>query len=552
MTTRIRLGDLLLSMGMITQEQLDHALEIQRETKGRLGEILIQEGYLSEEQFIEVLEFQLGVPHVNLFRFQIDPTIVALIPESVARRYQVLALKKERNKLTVAMVDPLDYYAIDDIRMSTGFNVEPVIASKHEMQVYIERYYGLPGSLEELSTLVPKEEALGEHVTDEDSPVVRLVNQIVHQGLQQRASDIHIDPGLEEVIVRYRVDGLLRTELTLPKSMQNIVITRIKIMANLNIAERRLPQDGRMQVEVDFRQVDIRVSTIPTVHGEKCVMRLLDAKNAVLELDKLGMSPENLRVFQSMIRSAHGMVLITGPTGSGKTTTLYAALGHLSSVERNIITIEDPVEYQLPGINQVQVNPVIGLTFARGLRSILRQDPDIVMVGEIRDSETAEIAVRGSLTGHLVLSTLHTNDAVSSLTRLIDMGIEPFLVASAVTGIVAQRLVRRVCDQCRAVYTPTPSEAAWLEAHGVPMTQMVKGSGCGHCNNTGYRGRLAIHEVVKLDDELRGMVVEKRTDAEYRSYVQSQGMTSLLEDGMAKIAAGLTTLSEVLRVSGWD
>lgn len=547
---RTKLGDLLVNTGMLSQEQLDQALAFQRETKGRLGEILIAKGYLSEQQVIEVLEFQLGIPHINLSRFQIDSTVALLIPESLARRYLVLPIKKNKNKLQVAMVDPLDFYAIEDLRMSTGFVIEPTIASKDEINTYIERFYGMRESLDELSTLVPKDENLESQITDEGSPVVRLVNQVIHQALSRRASDIHIDPGVDAVVIRFRVDGILQTEQTLPKVMQNIVVARIKIMAEMNIAERRLPQDGRIQLDVDFRQIDIRVSTLPTIHGEKCVLRLLDSSSGVFEMDKLGLSLSNLEVFKAMIRASYGIVLITGPTGSGKTSTLYAGLQALNSEDRNIITVEDPVEYQLPGINQVHVNAVTGLTFARGLRSILRQDPDVVMVGEIRDSETAEVAVRGALTGHLVLSTLHTNDSVSSLTRLIDMGVEPFLVASAIIGVVAQRLVRKVCTECAQTYTPTPAEAAWLEERKYPLTHLVRGRGCSYCNKTGYRGRVAIHEVLKLDDTLRGMVVEKRTDDEYRHYVREKGVLSLLDDGLAKAAVGLTTLSEVLRVSG--
>jgi type IV pilus assembly protein PilB len=345
------------------------------------------------------------------------------------------------------------------------------------------------------------------------------------------------------------VDGVLHTQQTLPKAMHPVLVSRIKIVANMNIAERRLPQDGRMKVDFDLRQVDIRVSTLPTVHGEKCVMRLLDTANAVMSIQKLGMSESNLNLFKKMIHSPNGIVLITGPTGSGKSSTLYAALNTLTSDAVNIITVEDPVEYQLPGINQVQVNHTTGLTFARGLRSILRQDPDIIMVGEIRDNETAEIAVRAALTGHLVLSTLHTNDAVSTISRLLDMGIEPFLVASSIVGVVAQRLVRRVCEQCAEPYNASEAEQRWLAARGYPTTQLRKGRGCGHCNNTGYKGRLAIHEMVMMDEPLRSLVLDKRPDSDYRNYLQSKGFKSMLEDGLTKAAMGLTTVTEVLRVT---
>jgi type IV pilus assembly protein PilB len=537
-------------MGLITEDQLQDALETQRETKQRLGEVIIQKGYLTEEQLVEVLEFQLGIPHVNLYRLNLDPSIVHLIPEPLARRYTLMAVAMNRNKLTVAMADPLDFYAIEDVQMSTGFQVEPVIASREELLTYIERFYGIKESVEELQNLIPQEEVdLTAEVTDENSPVVRLVNQIIHQGVQQGASDIHIDPGPDEVRIRYRIDGILHTQQTLPKSMHPVLIARIKIVSNMNIAERRLPQDGRMKIDFDLRPVDIRVSTLPTVHGEKCVMRLLDTANAVMSIQKLGMSESNLNLFKKMIHSPNGIVLITGPTGSGKSSTLYAALNTLTSDAVNIITVEDPVEYQLPGINQVQVNHTTGLTFARGLRSILRQDPDIIMVGEIRDNETAEIAVRAALTGHLVLSTLHTNDAVSTISRLLDMGIEPFLVASSIVGVVAQRLVRRVCDQCAEPYNAPEAEQRWLAARGYPTTHLRKGRGCGHCKNTGYKGRLAIHEMIMMDEPLRSLVLDKRPDSDYRNYLQSKGFKSMLDDGLTKAAMGLTTVTEVLRVT---
>jgi type IV pilus assembly protein PilB len=544
---RKRLGDLLLEMGIITEEQLQHVLQIQKETKERLGELLIREGIVTEEQLIEVLEFQLGIPHINLYKYQIDSSIVQLIPEPLARRYLALAVRKNKNKLTVAMADPLDFYAIEDLSMSTGFVIETAIASKEELRAFIDRFYGLKESVDELRALVPREEELESQVTSDDSPVVRLVNQLIHQAVQQRASDIHIDPSQNTVHIRFRIDGVMRTEQVLPISMQPMIAARIKIMANLNIAERRLPQDGRMNVDVDFRQIDIRVSTLPTVHGEKCVMRLLDKKNAVLDIERLGMTEDNLNLFKSMIRSPYGIVLITGPTGSGKTSTLYAALRELTDEQHNIITVEDPVEYQLEGINQVQVNPNTGLTFARGLRAILRQDPDIIMVGEIRDFETAEIAVRSALTGHLVLSTLHTNDAVSSITRLIDMGVEPFLVASSTIGVVAQRLVRKICLNCKESYRPTVPEEKWLAERGYVGVQLYRGRGCASCGKSGYQGRMAIHEVLKLDDDIRALIMEKKPDSEYRKYVADKGMMTMQQDGLLKVMDGLTTLQEVIR-----
>ncbi|MCL6598564.1 MAG: GspE/PulE family protein [Alicyclobacillus macrosporangiidus] len=547
---RKRLGDLLVEMGLITQEQLQDVLQTQRETKARIGELLIKKGYVTEEQIIEALEFQLGIPHINLYRYAVDPSVVQLVPEALARRHLAFPVKKDKQRMTVAMADPLDFYAIEDLQMSTGFQIEPAIASKDELRAFIERYYGMRESVDELKAVVrPAEEELTSQVTNEDAPVVRLVNQIIQQGLAMRASDIHIDPAPDGLRIRYRVDGVLRTEQVLPRSMQSVVLTRLKIMANLNVAERRLPQDGRTAVEDGARRVDVRVATLPTVHGERCVLRLLDPRQGVMDIAGLGLSAANEAVFRSLIRASHGMVLITGPTGSGKTSTLYAALRALNSEERNVITIEDPVEYQLPGVNQVQVNPAAGLTFARGLRSILRQDPDVVMVGEIRDAETAEIAIQAALTGHLVLSTLHTNDAVSALTRLVDMGIEPFLVASAVLGVVAQRLVRRVCDQCAEAYAPAAAEQAFLERRGARADKLLRGHGCGYCGRTGYRGRVAVHEVLRMDDILRAMVVEKRPDSDYRRHATANGMTLMVDDGIEKALAGRTTLAEVMRVT---
>ncbi|MGB8957338.1 MAG: GspE/PulE family protein, partial [Tumebacillaceae bacterium] len=378
---------------------------------------------------------------------------------------------------------------------------------------------------------------------------VRMVNQIIEQAVQQRASDIHIDPQSDGVRVRYRVDGVMRIERVLPKHMQGVISARIKILAQMNIAERRVPQDGRFHIDVDLRTIDVRVATLPTTHGEKIVMRVLDAKMSVNEISYLGFEPDNLERFQRMIRNTHGIVLITGPTGSGKTSTLYAALNRLNTDEVNIVTVEDPIEYQINGVNQVQVNPVTGVTFATGLRAILRHDPNIIMVGEIRDRETAEIAVRAALTGHLVLSTLHTNDAVATVSRLVDMGIEPFLVASTLTGVVAQRLVRRVCQECAGPYHPRPEEVRMLEARGLSTEGLRVGSGCPSCNRTGYRGRVAVQEVLKLDDALRRMVMEKHADTDYRQHAILSGMRTMFDDGLVKVAHGITTFAEVFRAT---
>ncbi|NQX47220.1 Flp pilus assembly complex ATPase component TadA [Paenibacillus tritici] len=543
-----RLGDLLVENGIISEEQLQEALVDQRKTKRKLGDLLISQGYITEQQLIEVLEFQLGIPHVSLHKYHIDPAITQIIPESMAKRYQVLPFMKEGGKLMVAMADPLDYFAIEDLRMSTGFRIEPAISTRDELQRAIARHYGMRDSMNQMLIELPTQEEITEtEITDEESPIVRLVNQMIQQAVQLRASDIHVDPGENNLLIRYRIDGTLRTERLIPKQMQGFITARLKIMARLNIAERRLPQDGRIKMQLDYKMIDIRVSSLPTMHGEKIVLRLLDLSTGIKAVDTLGFSEGNAMVFKEMIGRPYGIMLITGPTGSGKTTTLYSALSELNQENVNIITVEDPVEYQLEGINQVHVNPAIGLTFAAGLRSILRQDPNIVMVGEIRDTETAEIAVRASLTGHLVLSTLHTNDAVSSISRLRDMGVEPYLIASSLIGVVAQRLVRKICTDCKETYKPSQQEAIMLERYGLRTDTLHRGSGCGSCNSTGYRGRIAIHEVLTIDDYMRQLITDSASVEELRSAAKVRGLVQLMEDGLLKVSQGMTTLQEVLR-----
>ncbi|MDO7906592.1 type II secretion system ATPase GspE [Paenibacillus sp. JX-17] len=543
-----RLGDLLVESGVITEQQLQEALSEQRTSKRRLGDLMIAQGYITEQQLIEVLEVQLGIPHVNLFKYQIDPALTAIIPESLAKRYQVLPFMKEGSRLMVAMADPLDYFAIEDLRMTTGFRIEPAITSRDELQRAIARHYGLRDSMNQMMGELPSQEEIEEtEITDEDSPIVKLVNQMIQQAVLLKASDIHMDPGENNLAIRYRIDGQLRTERMIPKQMQGFVTARLKIMARLNIAERRLPQDGRIKMQVDYRMVDIRVSSLPTIHGEKIVLRLLDLSTGVKAIDQLGFNDRNTAAFTEMIERPYGILLITGPTGSGKTTTLYSALNELNQENTNIITVEDPVEYQIEGINQVHVNASIGLTFAAGLRSILRQDPNVVMVGEIRDTETAEIAVRASLTGHLVLSTVHTNDAVSTITRLRDMGIEPYLIASSLIGVVAQRLVRRICPECKTEYVPSAQEEILLHSHGQHADKLYRGQGCGNCNHTGYRGRMAIHEVLLVDDELRSLITASASVQELQQSAGRQGMIQLLDDGLDKAVRGITTLQEVMR-----
>ncbi|WP_298470291.1 GspE/PulE family protein [uncultured Psychrobacillus sp.] len=546
---RKRLGDLLVESNVINSEQLDYALT-QKKREEKLGDFLIKENLLTEQQLIEVLEFQLGIPHVNLNQYSIEPELIQLVPKELAKRTYIMPLKKDRNKLLIAMADPMDYFAIEEVRMATGCQIETSIAAKDDIYRTITKYYDLQESMDQaLIDMSPKEIENDTQITDEDSPIVRLVNQIIANGVAQRASDIHFDPQENDLRVRYRVDGMLKSERSLPKYMQNVILARIKIMGNLNITENRIPQDGRIKLTVNMKAIDIRLSTLPTIYGEKVVMRILDLSSALNNLGKLGFNDKNLAAFSKMIEQPNGIVLLTGPTGSGKSSTLYAALNQLNDENVNIITVEDPVEYQLEGINQIQVRDEVGLTFAAGLRSILRQDPDIVMVGEIRDLETAQIAVRASLTGHLVLSTLHTNSAVESVSRLKDMGVEPFLLSSSLVGIVAQRLVRKICRDCGEMKVPNEREKEIFAERGISIEQVRRGKGCPACNQSGYRGRLAIHEVLVVDEYVKDLILTSKSPALIKDYMNKTGYSSLLDDGLLKVKAGLTTTEEVLRVA---
>ena len=548
-TTRKRLGDLLLEAGVITEAQLTYALENKSDNE-KLGDFLIKENVLTEQQLIEVLEVQLGIPHVTLNQFTIDPDVLQLIPAELAKRANLIPLRREKNKLFIAMVEPMDYFAIEEVRMATGCQIETSIAAKGDLYRTITKYYDLQESMEAaLSDISVNRVETQQEITDEDSPIVRLVNQIIANGVAQRASDIHFDPQETEFKVRYRVDGLLRTERSLPKNMQNMITARVKIMGNLNITENRVPQDGRIKTNVNFKLVDIRLSTLPTVYGEKIVMRILDLSNVATDISNIGFTQKNEQLFRKMIANPNGIVLITGPTGSGKSSTLYAALSELNVEGVNIITVEDPVEYQMSGINQIQVKEEVGLTFAAGLRSILRQDPDIVMIGEIRDLETAQIATRASLTGHLVLSTLHTNSAVESISRLHDMGIEPFLISSSLIGSMAQRLVRRVCRDCGQTVPANEREKEIFAENGFNVTTVRRGRGCPACNQTGYRGRLAIHEILPIDRTLKDLILTRASVNAIYEYMKQQGYHSLLQDGLIKVLEGVTTTEEVLRVA---
>ncbi|MCJ8006993.1 GspE/PulE family protein [Lederbergia wuyishanensis] len=548
--TRKRLGDLLVESGIITDDQLKEALLQQNENQ-RLGDTLVQKGFITEQQLIEVLEFQLGIPHISLYRYPFDSKLFSIISKEVAKRNLIIPLKKEGDKLFVAMADPMDFYTIEDLRLATGFHVETAIATKDDILKAINKYYDLEDGFDEIVDQIPRgiQQAEQAEITEQDSPIVKLVNQIFTNAFVLRASDIHIDPQETKIVIRYRIDGLLRTDRTLPKHMQNVLTARIKIMSNLDITEHRIPQDGRIKTNIDFRHVDVRVSTLPTIFGEKIVLRIMDLSSKLNDLNQLGFNKKNFQRLLKIIEKPHGIILITGPTGSGKSSTLYAALNHLNNEQVNVITIEDPVEYELEGINQIQINSNVGLTFAAGLRSILRQDPNIIMVGEIRDKETVEIAIRASLTGHLVLSTIHTNDSLSTVTRLFDMGVEPFLIANSVTGIVAQRLVRKVCRDCAEEHVPTEREKEIFAKRGMEIERVIRGRGCASCNMTGYRGRIAIQEVLEISDDLRKAMMNNEPFTRLREIAIENETIFLIDDGLLKVQQGITTTEEVLRIA---
>lgn len=553
-----QLDELLRARGLITDEQLEEARH-QAVSAGRsVGRVLVELGFVTEGQLVAILAEQLGLEFLDLTEAHIDASAVALVPEATARRHNCLPVRfDEANRLVVAMADPANVVAVDDLRAVTGREIKAVVATKPDVMAALNRHYRLDHAAE---TLV--EEAAAEFQDEqdleaqlasagaEDAPIIKLVNLLISQAVTDRASDIHVEPGERDLRVRYRIDGVLHEVMKPPKSVQSGITSRLKIMADINIAERRIPQDGRISVVIQGKQIDIRVATLPTVHGEKIVMRLLDKSSVLLELEDLGFLPENYARFEEAFRKPYGAILVTGPTGSGKSTTLYATLNILNRPEVNIITVEDPVEYRLPGINQIQTHAKAGLTFASALRSILRSDPDVCLIGEIRDRETAQIAIEAALTGHLVLSTLHTNDAPSALTRLVEMGIEPFLVASSLDAIVAQRLARRLCDRCKEAYTPTAEElrAARFEFSEDAIPEIFRAVGCTSCGQTGYRGRMAIHEVMTVTEEIERMVAEKASAEEMGKVAREQGMLTLRRDGMEKVRAGLTSIEEILRV----
>jgi len=565
-----RLGEMLIKEALITPDQLREAVSYQKQHGGRLCSVMIKLGLVNDDEITGVLSRQYGVPSINLKYYEVDPSVIRLIPQDTAVRYQVVPLSRVGSTLTIAMTDPTNVFAMDDIKFMTGFNIEPVVAPESAVNEAISKFYGEVESVEELTKVMKDlagdegadlELAAEEQEMDlaaleraaEEAPIIKLVNLVLTDAVKRGASDIHIEPYEKELRVRFRVDGVLQEVMNPPLKLRDAIASRIKIMSKLDISEKRLPQDGRIMIKYRkdgrIKELDFRVSTVPTLHGEKIVMRLLDKENLRLDMTKLGFEQESLEKYERAILRPYGMVLVTGPTGSGKTNTLYSSVARLNTVETNIMTAEDPVEFQLQGINQVQMKEQIGLNFAAALRAFLRQDPNIILVGEIRDFETAEIAVKAALTGHLVLSTLHTNDAPSTISRLMNMGVEPFLVATSVNLICAQRLVRRICDHCKepleipqqalidAGYTPE-------EAAG---TTIYHGRGCGKCNKGGYKGRVGLYEVMEVSDDMRELILVGASAVELKKKALEQGMISLRRSGLIKVALGQTTLEEVVR-----
>ncbi len=546
------LGTLLLEEGIVTEESLASGLEIHNETGKPLARVLLEEHLVDERDLVRVLAKSIGLEFVDLREFTVDPAAASLFPEYLAVRYAAVPIGFEEDRLIVAMADPANVLAIDDIRAITGREVTPKVATRGDVEEAIGRLASLDTSVTDLAELAAEDSieaqdlASLEAVADE-APVVKLVNMLISRASADRASDIHIEPAERDLRVRFRIDGVLHEIMRTPRSITNAVVSRLKIMADIDIAERRRPQDGRINLRVGGRQLDLRVSTLPTIYGEKVVMRLLDTSTALLELEDLGFSKYTLERYRSSYTKPYGTILVVGPTGSGKSTTLYATLNVLNKPETNIITVEDPVEYRLSGVNQVQVNRKAGLTFATGLRSFLRQDPDVMLVGEIRDGETASIAIESALTGHLVLSTLHTNDAPSSVSRLIEMGVEPFLVGSALDSVLAQRLARRLCENCKQPYEPSDQiveESGWETKPDV----LYRANGCKVCSNTGYRGRVAVHELMLVDEEIERLAVERVSTDTLKRAAVGAGMRTLRQDGLGKVADGVTSLEEILRV----
>lgn len=549
-----KLGDILIESGLLTEEQLNLALQQQQTTGKKLGDTIIDMGLLSDTEIMKALEYQCRIPYVEMADIRIDPSAPGLISEDNAKKYCAIPIGFENNQLVVVMNDPLDFIVIDEIRYLTGKDIMPKMSTRRQILVAIDSSYGKENAQKAAQELekefnVDEMIKITEQITDEvaNAPVVKLVNSIIEHAIKINASDIHIEPTEGQMRVRIRLDGVLQEVMTAPKNAHAAVITRIKIIGGMDIAEKRIPQDGRVETVIAGRAVDMRLSILPTVNGEKVVIRILGRTDIVFSKNALGLSASNEALFDRIVRSPHGIILVSGPTGSGKTTTLYTILKDLNQPTTNIVTVEDPVEYRMTGINQVQVNVRAGMTFASGLRSILRQDPDIILIGEIRDGETAEIAIRASITGHLVLSTIHTNDSASTITRLVDMGIEPFLVSSSVVGVISQRLVRKICPRCKESYKPSHAEAMQLKMR--EPTMLFRGAGCPECGFSGYKGRTAIHEVLVVTKEIREMIDRRASDDQIRAVAIRQGTSTLMDTCISLVLDGVTTTQEMLKVT---
>ncbi len=552
------INQVLLEFGL-SQKEIKKFEEEAQQSDISLENLLINRGLINKEDFYLALSRRLGIPYLDIANYTIDKEVLSLIPEEACRTLKVFPLFKIGDTLTVVMANPTDVDTIDNLRLKTGLEISPVLASEEDIKNAIDKYYKSvdQSPIEEISQIVSEDKSIEiAEFTEEikkleeeasQEPVVKFVNTIISYAVKNRASDIHIEPEENILRVRLRIDGVLHTFTEVAKNMHPAVLSRIKILSRLNIADKLRPQDGQFQMTVDGKKIDFRVSTFPTFWGECAVLRLLDKSSIIIGLGELGFSPENLIKFNTLIKKPYGIILVTGPTGSGKTTTLYSALEAIRSEEKNIITLEDPVEYTLPLIRQIQINPKQGLTFATGLRSVLRQDPDVIMVGEIRDLETAEIAVQAALTGHLVFSTLHTNNAATAVTRLVDIGVEPFLIASSLIGVLAQRLVRKICSACKESYQPKPELLKYLGLE--EKTQLFRGKGCEECNNTGYRGRTGIFELLIVDDTIREMILKNKSATEIHHVAVSKGMKTMRDDGFDKVKKGITTVEEVLRVT---
>jgi len=550
-----QLGQILVEEGLITTEQLDFALKEQERVPKSIGRILIDHRMIREVDLVRALALQVGLEFVDLSETPPDPMVATLIPEPVAKRYRALPFADRDGKLIVAMSDPANVYALDDLRTITGRDIQPAVATAADIMQAIRKYGQMDGAVEQLSAEASELEA--EDAGDvpdsavEDAPIVKLVHMILTRAVEDRASDVHIEPAEKDVRIRFRVDGVLHEMMRSPKNLQAGLASRLKVMGEMNIAEKRLPQDGRVGMKIAGKSVDLRLATLPTVFGEKVVIRVLDKASVLLKLEDLGFLEDSYKRFSASFHKPYGAILVTGPTGSGKSTSLYATLNIINQPDKNIITVEDPVEYRLQGINQIQVNYKAGLTFASALRSILRADPDVIMIGEIRDRETAMIAVESALTGHLVLSTLHTNDAPSAITRLTEMEVEPYLVASAIDSVVAQRLLRKLCDRCKEPYAPNEAllaEAGYPEYRWQEIDTLYRGVGCQSCAKTGFSGRIGLYEVMQMNESIERMAVERASSDAMRSLAVEQGMTTLRQDGLEKARLGMTSIEEVLRV----